>query len=67
MLLESLQIPKEFYLPEAVPSTDAVKGRGEEIAREGEAEKDKQKDEEDGDDDGGFLSFGATGMDVDTT
>lgn len=71
-MLESLQIPKEFYLPEAVAVAPPKRGTGidePEVGRQGAAlEREEDDDEEDDDDDGGFLSFGGTSgeMDVDT-
>eukprot|EP00903_Cladosiphon_okamuranus_P018711 g17224.t1 len=76
-LLESLQVPKEFYLPEAVavagPKLDTggvhtpeAGAKGTAMA-EGQPEEDGPNGDEDEDDDGGFLSFGISGdMEVDT-
>ncbi|CAM9352548.1 unnamed protein product [Ectocarpus sp. 13 AM-2016] len=64
-LLESLQIPKEFYLPEAA----AVVGpQGENKGNSGGqgADVEEEDEEDDDEEDGGFLSFGTSGqMDVD--
>ena len=78
-LLESLQVPKEFYLPEAVAVAGPERGagvhtpvagaKGAAVADEQHEENDPEddNDDDDDDDDGGFLSFGASGdMEVDT-
>ena len=71
-LLESLQIPKEFYLPEAaaVAVPKRCKGVDQRVAGvKGAAvavEQQQEDDPDDDDGDGGFLSFGAAGdMEVD--
>lgn len=56
--LESLQVPKEFYLPEAMPAQDVV--QTVEIR-----EKTGQEEESADEDGGGFLSFSAGAMEVD--
>lgn len=64
--LESFQIPKEFYLPEAMPAVGMPKRGGESRPRDetppGEGEEDAE--DESSQDEGGFLSFSAGGMDV---
>ncbi|CAM9131722.1 unnamed protein product [Hapterophycus canaliculatus] len=79
-LLESLEIPKEFYLPEAAAvvapkrekqAVDSTAKAREAASAAGEGKDTSEGEEEDDDDDddaaGGFLSFGAAGeMDVDT-
>lgn len=75
-LLESLQIPNEFYLPEAVAVAAPKRGTGSDkpvVGRQGAAagreEEDEAEEDGDEDEDGGFLSFRGGGrgeMDVDT-
>lgn len=77
-LLESLQVPKEFYLPEAVAVAGPKRGTGVHTSEagakgtavaEGQQEEDDpgENDDDDEDDDGGFMSFGTSGqMEVDT-
>lgn len=55
--LESLQVPQEFYLPEAMPTQEVAKGV--------EVEKESREEESEDDDGGGFLSFGTGAMEVD--
>lgn len=72
-LLESLEVPKEFYLPEAAAVAGPKRGagvmgaavagtKGAAVVADAELEEDAQDEDE-----GGFLSFGAAGdMEVDT-
>ncbi|CAM9593600.1 unnamed protein product [Ectocarpus sp. 12 AP-2014] len=64
-LLESLQIPKEFYLPEAAAVVGPQGGnKGNSGGQDVDVEEEDKEDEDD--EDGGFLSFGTSGeMDVD--
>lgn len=77
-LLESLQVPKRFYLPEAVAVAGPKRGTragtpvaglkgGASVADEQSGGVPSDVNDDDDDDDGGFLSFGAAGdMEVDT-
>eukprot|EP00752_Nemacystus_decipiens_P017817 g15974.t1 len=75
-LLESLLIPKEFYLPEAAAVSGPKRGtgghppaagdKGAAVADAHQEKNDRVVDDDDDDDDGGFLSFGTSGdMEVD--
>lgn len=69
LLLTSLQVPKEFYLPEAAPTAREKEGTGKTVAGgagdgeggRGTAQK-KNAEEAEG---AGFLSFGTGAMEVD--
>ncbi|CBJ32020.1 conserved unknown protein [Ectocarpus siliculosus] len=65
-LLESLQIPKEFYLPEAAAVVGPQGGsKGNSGGQDADVEEDVEEENDD-DEDGGFLSFGTSAeMDVD--